>query len=482
MYSFHNVLKKEMSFGKDFLVTVINAIGIIIGVFLLNAYIARIHGIEVLGEYLFIRRTIYSAIGIFLIGMNIGLPYYIAKGNDNSYSKSAIIIFIFISMPLLLVFAILIKFRIINLFLPDLVWPIFIYAIGATLLNLAIGLYRGHLNMLGASIISFIGSIFIPVILFLFYRELSLILTLIGLSVILLSLFVYLYREKNTFSININSLEIKSLLKYGIVRIISFLSQFFLLAGIPLLLYNEISKTSLAYLNSSISLIRLSLVVIGPIGFIILPRVSKMIANSSKLELEIKIRIIISWIFFIGIIGMSLMLFYGPIIIKYWLGEISSEGAIISRLIAFSLPLFMVTGILRSVIDSVSERGYNSIIYSSSVIILLFVYFLLKFFGVSDVVAGILGFNFGYFVSGILSIVFIKSIFKIKLIYNELLITMFLQIVVLSFFYISIDLISVSTEIQFLLYMTLIITGAILFVYKSNQFWVMQLRKKILCI
>lgn len=482
MYSFHNVLKKEMSFGKDFLVTVINAVGIIIGVFLLNAYIARIHGIEVLGEYLFIRRTIYSAIGIFLIGMNIGLPYYIAKGSDNSYGKSALITFMFISVPLLLVFTLLIKIRIINMFLPELIWPIFIYAIGANTLNLTIGLYRGHLNMLGASIISFIGSILIPVIFFLFYRELSFILTLIGLAVILLSSFVYLYREKKIFSVNINFLEIKKLFRYGLERIISFLSQFFLLAGIPLLLYNEISKTSLAYLNSSISLIRLSLIIIGPIGFIILPRLSKMVANSSKMELEKKIRIIISWILFIGIIGMSFMLFYGPVIIKFWLGEISNEGAIISRLIAFSIPLFMVTGILRSVIDAVSERGYNSIIYSSSVIVLLIVYFSLKFFGISNIVAGILGFNFGYFVSGILSIIFIKSILKIRLIYVDLLITMSLQIIVLLLLYISIDLILISNEIQFFLYMTVVIVGSILFFYTSNQYWVSQLRKKIISI
>lgn len=482
MNSIHNILKKEMSFRKDFLITVINAVSIIIGVFLLNAYIARIHGIEILGEYLFIRRTVYSAIGIFLIGMNIGLPYYIAKGNENSYGKSAIVTFLFISVPLLLVLTILIKVRIIYLFLPELIWPIFVYTIGANILNLSIGLYRGYLNMLGASIISFIGSILIPVILFLFFRELSLILTLIGLSVILLSLFVYIQREKNLISLYINFYEIKKLLKYGLERIISFLSQFFLLAGIPLLLYNEISKTSLAYLNSSISLIRLSLVIIGPIGFIILPRVSKMIVSSSKKELEEKIRIIVSWIFFTGIIGMSIMLFYGPVIMKYWLGEISSEGAVISRLIAFSIPLFMVTGILRSIIDAVSERGYNSIIYSSSVIALLSVYFASKFFGISNVVAGILGFNFGYIVSGILSIIFIKSILKIKLIYNELLVTILLQIIVLASFFAFIDLTLISTEFQFLLYITFIIICSILFFYKSNQYWVLKFREKILSI
>jgi len=482
MNKFHSILNKEMSFSKDFLVTVINAIGIVTGVFLLNAYIARIHGIDVLGEYLLIRRTIFSAIGIFLIGMNIGLPFYIAKGNDNSYGKSAIISFIFITIPFLLLFTILIKLRVINLFLPELIWPIFVYAIGANILNLAIGLYRGHLNMLGASIISFIGSILIPVVLFLIYKDLSTILILIGSSVTLLSILVYFLREKNILSLNINFTEINNLLKYGFERIFSFLSQFVLLAGIPLLLYNEISKTSLAYLNSSISLIRLSLIIIGPIGFIILPRVSKMVVNSSRGELETKIRIILSLIFFVGIIGMALMLFYGPVILKFWLGEISKEGAIISRLIAFSIPLFMVTGILRSIIDSVSERGYNSIIYSGSVIILILVYFSLPLFGVSNVVAGIIGFNFGYTVSGVLSIIFVKSILKIKLINIELLITLVIQIALLTLLFIIINSTNMTQNIQFLLYLFILTTGSILFFYKSKQFWVMQLREKIISV
>jgi O-antigen/teichoic acid export membrane protein len=471
-----------MSFSKDFLVTVINAIGIVIGVFLLNAYIARIHGIDVLGEYLLIRRTIFSAIGIFLIGMNIGLPFYIAKGKDNSYGKSAIISFIFITIPFLLLFTILIKLRVINLFFPELIWPIFIYAIGANILNLAIGLYRGHLNMLGASIISFIGSILIPVVFFLIYKDLSTILILIGSSVTLLSILVYFLREKNILSLNINFTEINNLLKYGFERIFSFSSQFFLLAGIPLLLYNEISKTSLAYLNSSISLIRLSLIIIGPIGFIILPRVSKMVANSSKDELETKIRIILSLIFFVGIIGMALMLFYGPVILKFWLGEISREGAIISRLIAFSIPLFMVTGILRSIIDSASERGYNSLIYSGSVIILLLVYFSLTVFGVSNLVAGIIGFNLGYIISGVLSMLFVKSILKIKLLNIELLITLVVQIAVLALVFIIINSTNMTQNFQFLLYLFILIIGSILFFYKSKQFWVMQIREKIISV
>lgn len=482
MNNFHNILNKEMSFSKDFLVTVINAIGIVIGVFLLNAYIARFHGIDVLGEYLLIRRTIFAAIGIFLIGMNIGLPFYIAKGKDNSYGKSAMILFIFITIPLLLLFTILIKLRIINLFLPELIWPIFIYAIGANILNLVIGLYRGHLNMLGASIISFIGSILIPVVFFLFYKDLSTILILIGSTITLLSIIVYFLRKKNIFNLNINFIEIKNLLRYGIERILSFLSQFFLLAGIPLLLYNEISKTSLAYLNSSISLIRLSLVIIGPIGFIILPRVSKIVANSNKGELETKICIILSLMFYVGIIGMALMLFYGPVILKFWLGDISREGAMISRLISFSIPLFMVTGILRSIIDSASERGYNSLIYSGSVIILLLVYFSLTVFGVSNVVAGIIGFNLGYIVSGVLSIIFVKSILKIKLINIELLITLVVQIAVLALVFIIINSTNMDQNFQFLLYLFILITGSILFFYKSKQFWVMQIREKIISV
>ncbi len=479
MNSFHNILKKEMSFGKDFLVTVINSVGIIIGVFLLNAYIARVHGLDILGEYLLIRRTVFSASGVILIGMNIGLPYYIAKGRNSTYGKSALVTFFLLSIPLLVLITILIKYRIINIFLPELIWSILIYSIGANLLNLVIGLYRGYISILGASLISFFGSILIPVVIFIFFIDLAFILQLVGIVCIIISLIGYFIREENIFNIKINYIEIKTLLKFGFERFPSFFAEFILLAGIPLLLYNEISKGSMAYLNSSISLIRLVLVVIGPFGFIILPRVSKLIDTSKKQNLVINIRVIIAWSLFLGVSSMLVFLFFGPTIVKYWLGEMTMEGIFISRYLAFSLPLFMISSMLRSIIDAASVRGYNSIVYSISVVFLLLVYFTLKLVGVPAIQAGIWGFNIGYIFAGLLSIFIIQYIFQENIVNRKIIGVLLIQIFLLSLLFVIVTSLLDNPGIQLFVYIIILTIGFLIFFKKSNQEWVLFLRNKL---
>ncbi len=474
-----NFLKKEMSFGKDFLVTAINSVGTIFGVFLLNAYIARVHGIDILGEYLLIRRTVFSAGGVFLIGMNIGLPYYIAKGRINTYGKSAFVVFSILSIPLLIIVAILIEYRIINLFLPELVWSILIYSIGANLLNLVIGLYRGYLSILGASIISFIGSIIIPVVVFIFFIDLTFIIQLIGIICIIFSLIGYFYRIENIFSGKINYFEIKRLLKFGFERFPSFFAEFILLAGVPLLLYNEISKSSMAYLNSSISLIRLVLIVIGPFGFIILPRISKIIDTRKKQNIVINIRRIISWSLFIGVSGMLLFLFFGPIILKYWLGDISNEGIIIIRYISFSIPLFMITNILRSIIDASSVRGYNSIVYSISAFFLFLIYYVLKIIGVPAIQAGIWGFNAGYIIAGLLSIFIIQYIFKESVVNRKIILVLLIQIFLFSLLFVIVTYLLHNPGIQLFVYMIILTFGFLIFFKNSNQDWIVFLRNNL---
>lgn len=472
-------LKKEMSFGRDFIVTVINSVGIIIGVFLLNAYIARVHGLDILGEYLLIRRTVFSASGVILIGMNIGLPYYIAKGGINTYGRSALVTFLVLSIPLLVVVTILLKYRIINIFLSELVWSILIYSIGANLLNLVIGLYRGYLSILGASIISFIGSILIPVVIFIFFIDLTFILQLIGIVCIIFSLIGYFIRVENNFIRKINYIEIKRLLKFGLKRFPSFFAEFFLLAGVPLLLYNEISKGSMAYLNSSISLIRLVLVVIGPFGFIVLPRVSKLFDTSKKQNLVLNIRIIIAWSLFIGVSGMLLFLFFGPIIIKYWLGEMTQEGIFISRYLSFSLPLFMISSMLRSIIDAASVRGYNSMVYSISVFFLLLVYFILKLVGVPAIQAGIWGFNIGYIFAGLISIFIIQYIFKENMVNYKIIGVLLIQIFLFSLLFVIVTTLLHNPGTQLFVYTIILTIGFLFFFKKSNQEWIVFLRTKV---
>ena len=66
-----NILNKKLSLKYDIIVTLINGIIVIGGIFILNGLIARLHGLNVLGEFLLIKRTISSSMGILLLGFII---------------------------------------------------------------------------------------------------------------------------------------------------------------------------------------------------------------------------------------------------------------------------------------------------------------------------------------------------------------------------------------------------------------------------
>ena len=56
-----NWLYKHLTFKNDVIVTLLNGLVIIGGVFILNGLIARIYGLEILGEFLLVKRT-FSAV------------------------------------------------------------------------------------------------------------------------------------------------------------------------------------------------------------------------------------------------------------------------------------------------------------------------------------------------------------------------------------------------------------------------------------
>ena len=69
------------------MVTLINGVIVIGGIFVLNGLIARIHGLDVLGEFLLIKRTLSASIGILLVGMNICLLYTSPSPRDKRQSR-----------------------------------------------------------------------------------------------------------------------------------------------------------------------------------------------------------------------------------------------------------------------------------------------------------------------------------------------------------------------------------------------------------
>ncbi|MCH7496450.1 MAG: hypothetical protein IH971_01175, partial [Candidatus Marinimicrobia bacterium] len=87
--------------GSDLLTTLVSGVAVALGVLVLYGLIARVMGTEALGDYLLVRRTAFALMGVLLVGMNIGLPFYIAGGTGHAYTTTALVIWLVLTVPLI---------------------------------------------------------------------------------------------------------------------------------------------------------------------------------------------------------------------------------------------------------------------------------------------------------------------------------------------------------------------------------------------
>ena len=410
-----NWLNKHLSLKADLLVTLLNGVIVIGGVFVLNGLIARIHGLDILGEFLLIKRTLSAGVGILLIGMNIALPNYLSRNYEKSYGDNAFILFLIVTIPMtILLIAGILWFNIKGFYSSDF-WIYVLFSLGLSAQFITYALYRGYMNMIGANIFQLVGTAIIPIVVFTSVVTLNDGLFWIGCSVTTIMVFAYLFRNKGIHIAAINFHQCKKIIIYGLERIPSFVAQFILLAGVPIFLAQKVNFESVAYFNSSLSLVRLALLIVNPIGMVLLPRISNKISTGSVDEVNNMLNILFKAGLVLSVIGTIYCYINASFILKFWLGTVSDAGVSILRLTILALPFYTFAGLSRSPIDAVSERGYNSLIYSLAAIAMITIIFIGNIFDCDFLETALTSFFISHIIAGLASAYFIQRLYKTKL-------------------------------------------------------------------
>ena len=399
----------------DLFITLLTSILTVFGILFINAYVSRVHGLEVLGEYSLIWRLITALAGVFLFGLNISLPYFLPKGNENSIVNSAFLILQIFSIPLLILLTYLISLGIIPGFNSNYAFAYFIFALGIIFKSIVYSYFRGNINMVMANILQIVTIFFIPVIAVLVFHELSQIFYFIGFSMIVFTIIFFLYHRKKVPKYNLGYIDIKNIISFGINRLLGIVGESFLLAGIPVLLASSISFSNLAYINSSMSVIRIFLVIIGPIGIILLPRISKALDMNRIQEIRHGIELLIKLAIVFGATAGLFFVLFGNDLLDLWLGNLHVEELQYINFIFLSIPFFIIFKLLNSPINAISTRGYLSIIYLFTAIILVATYKLLINIGLTFINSGILSVIISYFTASLFSLLLIKIKLDIKI-------------------------------------------------------------------
>ena len=357
-----NWLNKHLSLKADLIVTLLNGIIVIGGVFVLNGLIARIHGLDVLGEFLLIKRTLSAAVGILLVGMNIALPNYLSRNFEKPYGDNAFILFLIITVPMtILLIAGILLFNIKG-FYSNQFWIYVLFSLGLSSQFITYALYRGYMNMVGANVFQLLGTAIIPIVVFTSVATLNDGLFWIGCSVTTIMVFAFLFRNKGIHLAAITFHHSKKIIIYGVERIPSFVAQFILLAGIPIYLAQKVNFESVAYFISSLSLVRLSLIIVNPVGLVSLPRISNKLASGSIEVVTNNLIILFKAGIIISLIGTTYIYLNASLILKFWLGEFSNEG-VKNRMIDYTIEQINLKSIfLNTNNEEIKEMDNNKLI------------------------------------------------------------------------------------------------------------------------
>ena len=473
------IFSHKLSFKSDFLVTFLNGLIVIGGVFILNGLIARIHGLELLGEFLLIKRTLSAVVGILLIGMNVGLPNYLSRNFQRSFGDISFILFIIVTIPLTVILIISILWFDITGFYSEHFWIYIIFSLGISAQFITYALYRGYMNMIGANIFQLLGTAIIPIIVFTFVIDLYEGFSWIGSCVLIVMIFAFIIRNKGINIHEINFEQSKKIIIYGLERIPSFVAQFILLAGIPLFLAQTVNFESVAYFISSLSLVRLSLIIVNPIGMVLLPRISNKIASGAMDDVANFLNIFLKAGIVFSVIGTTYFYINAPLILTFWLGEVSETGITILRLTILALPFYTFSGLTRSPIDAVSEKGYNSLIYGLAAVVLITIIFIGKTLGFDLLTTALVSFLISHIVAGLLGAFFIQRFYHNKLWNLELIRDIVIGTLIIFLISHLFSLLNISTVSQLITTSVIyVIVGIIIFKY-SKTGWIADLKSKI---
>ena len=171
----------------------------------------------------------------------------------------------------------------------------------------------------------------------------------------------------------------------------------------------------LLHFNSSLSLLRLSLLVINPVGIVLLPTVARRMAKGETERLGPEISGLIHIGLFVSILSCLWLFIYARVILQLWLGVVDDSGIFILRFTILAFPFYTIAGIARSPIDAASEKGYNSLIYGAAVLVLIVSFLAGRLIGIDSLISAIGSFNLAYLVAGTGSFIVLKRFFTIKL-------------------------------------------------------------------
>jgi len=357
--------KYVMTFATEFIV--------LISSLLVYKLAAIVLGNTGFSEYALSRRILSFIQPAALMGLTVGIPRYMGYHSTASREKADIY---FISGAVVMFLALLVIFPALLFFKKEIsfllfassgyshfIFPIDLLLVGTVGHLLCYSYFRGRLFMLKANILQVINIAILPLAVFGFAKDAVKVLMLLGGVRCLISLiFLYIIFRQLTFQDfqrDIVSYS-KELLRYTIPRVPGDFGWAALLSLVAFFTAHSSGVIEAGNVSFGISLLVAGGSLLSPIGIVLLPHASRMVAKLQIPELRVFVKHILFMSVLLAVFGVIILEIFGNRIIELYLGHnFVGMTFVLKILIIASIP-YAIFVTMVNVIDSFYINAMNT--------------------------------------------------------------------------------------------------------------------------
>jgi O-antigen/teichoic acid export membrane protein len=342
---------------------------------ILVSLFGRLLGAVALGEYLLLRRVVAGLQSGVGLGLGVAVPRYVAhtvngpSGKPEAYFLAGLIC--------LTGFASCVGFLLImgkqsfaywllgSAQRAHLILPLSLMLVGSAVQVPVYGYYRGMLAMGRANALEVCNLALIPIVtVTLLYRShsVALIVSVIGcFTLFSAGLFavpivpIFLRGGRPPFT-----QQAAELLRYGIARVPGDFGGGALFAVGPMLASHYIPMGRVSHLLLGISILMAVGYSAGPLGIVLLSKVSMLLADNRIDEVRTCLGFLMDAVLELSVFGTLQLLVVADILVRLWVGSDLSQGIPIIRILLLAIPFYLFYVAFRSVIDAGSTKAYNA--------------------------------------------------------------------------------------------------------------------------
>jgi O-antigen/teichoic acid export membrane protein len=328
-------------------------------------------GKEGFSEYAVARRAVSTLYPIALLGFGVALPRFIAlspgeheTGRRDRFfgatlwcvGAAATILIAFMNI-IPSTFAYLVYG---NASYRSLTLPVSLIIAALSLHTVVYSYFRGHMLMARANILQFTNLAFVPALgFFVTAHNVEAVLTRIGLLSVLVSFIGLLLTPWQQIAVN-SLAEARVLLHYGIPRVPGDFALTALLGLPAFLVAHRVGVQEAGYVAFSVSALGMIAAVFAPIGLVLLPKATGLIARGAREELKQHISLVFGLSLLISVLLTALIELTSGVLLRAYLGGDFTGILTTVRIVLLGGAPYAVYMALRSAIDARHFKAINT--------------------------------------------------------------------------------------------------------------------------